>query len=77
MPDANHLGDRALKLLYVPAIIREPSTIKDVVQASHQAPSIPHIRAPDMQRLLEGRRAAKDGKVCALVNPGHRLAPPF
>ena len=77
MPDANHQGDRALKLLYVTAIIREPSTIKDVVQARHQAPSITDIRAPDMKLLLEGRYAAKDGKVCALVNPDHRLAPPF
>jgi hypothetical protein len=77
MPDANHLGDRALKLLHVPPIIREPPTIKDVVQACHQAPSITYIRVPDMQLLLKGRRAAKDGKVCAPVNPGHRLAPPF
>jgi hypothetical protein len=61
MPDANHLGDRALKLVDVTAAIGKPSAIKDVGQASHQPLSITDIRPAHVQRLRKGRPASKDG----------------
>ena len=58
-----HLTDAPLQLPDIGTVVCKPATIQDVLDPLYEALPVANVRPADVQLLLEGRFASKNGKV--------------
>lgn len=67
VPNLDEVGDTPLELLHVWAVVRQPSPVKQIVDAREQRLTAADVGPSDVKQLCEGGRAAEDGEIFECV----------